>query len=177
MIHLKNVVCQKMRASMMKPGFLLRLCSFGNKLWSFCEASPWVYVKRILNELLPCLAFCKSSVKHVGVSEQATINFRMWCHHNYKENAIRKTNTISFSSDGAIKSRKASFTDIVCCANILSLNQFSLPYFCFIYNLFSTIQRIMQTFMWYHMALERSTMHAHVNLNNRKGIDLHLIAH
>lgn len=57
-----KVLSWKMCASMMKPVFLLWLCSFGNKLWSFCEASPWVYVKRILNELLPCLAFCTNSV-------------------------------------------------------------------------------------------------------------------
>lgn len=72
LIKYNKLACQQVKASKMKPVFLLWLCSFGNKLWSFCEASPWVYVKRILNESLPCLAFCKNSVNDVEVNEQAT---------------------------------------------------------------------------------------------------------
>jgi hypothetical protein len=57
-VHINKVVSAKMSTSMIKPVFLLRPFSFGNNLWSFCEASLCVYVKRIRNELSPCLVFC-----------------------------------------------------------------------------------------------------------------------
>lgn len=140
-----------MSASIMKPVFLLRPCSFGNKLWSFCEASPWVYVKRIRKELLQCLAFCTNSVNQVEISEQIIVSFRLWYHQNYRK--VAATKHLQFVSQVMVLSRVA---------RLPSLTWFAVEMFCLWTNSHCHIfvsyticsgesQHVMQIFMRYHM--------------------------
>jgi hypothetical protein len=113
---------------------------------------------------------------HQGaVSEQATVTVRGVLTRTTETKCEHPKNvTICFSRDDTIKNRKASFTDMACCGNGLSFGQFSLPYFCFIYNLLRQRSTCYENIYDVPHGLYKKTLKRNTIVNNRRGMNLHL---